>query len=466
MRKNNPPPPGADRVPPQDLDAEKALLGSMLMGESGQPWTLDELATIVGGPEAFYVPDHSLIFRVIVAAHAKDEPIELFSIVPALNAAQPRAEREWERYAIELAESFSNAASAEYYARRVRDCWQLREMIRLCSQTMDAAYGALAEPDGVCTDLTQGLERIERVRAVDREPERESELLTRLENPASNVTHKVHCGLGWLETNLDGGFDRGSLTVVGARPSCGKTSLGLGMSIDATQGSAGVSALFVSAEMSAEQIGQRLLCMRAGIAMHDLRSGKVPDLHFASERNQAALAASEAAGIWIVDGVTEVRAICALARSMVRRHTVGLVTVDYLQLLDLAGHHENRNLEVGAMVKMFKRLAVTTEAAVVILSQLTRASDNQDRKPRLSDLRDSGEIEAHVDNAILIHKGKDTHEELAPTTLIIAKHRQGNTGIAEVVYRKSTMSYEIRGAPEPIREPVAAAAGGDDAVPF
>ena len=208
--------------------------------------------------------------------------------------------------------------------------------------------------------------------------------------------------------------------------------------------------MFVSVEMSVAQIGLRLLSMRSGMSVRAIRAGEIEDAEFRTKRNKAALTAESGHMIHVLDGVTDVRAIASYAKRYVRKHSVRLVVVDYLGLCSIAGRFDRHDLKIAAMSALFKGLARDTGAAVVLLSQLSRASDKENRRPKLSDLRDSGSLEQDADVVVLIHRGKDEPGPVADTTLIVAKQRQGSTGDALVCYRKATMSYEARHiGPEP-----------------
>lgn len=428
-----------DRMMPQNLDAEKAVLGTLLSFGTREdlPWTIDDIRSIVDTP-AFYLPDHQLIFDVIMEAADVNEPMDFLAIVPRLQEKRPA--REWGDYAIELAESWSDLANAPFYAQQVRRVWQLREIIAVCHKAAEEAYtGRLASPEEIVERLTKRLGNLD---SSTSEAETTSEVaaLRSLENPR-NKSGKVPVALDRVGAMLDGGFERGSLTIIGARPSTGKTSLGLGLAVFAARSADGCAVLFVSAEMSVEQITLRLLSMRTRISLQRLRAGDVENDQFNREREWAVVQAG--LGRWIY--LTEKRKlndVTAAIRRSVRTHEVGLVIVDYLQLLSTDKSYESQNIRVGAMCKAFKHLASEQDIAVVLLCQLSRAAEGI--RPTLAHLRDSGEIEQDADNVILLHKTeRDANAELAKTDVILAKQRQGRIGVASLLYRKKTFSYEI-----------------------
>lgn len=433
------------RLPPQDLDAEMALLGAMLMSSTRDDlhWDLDEIRAIVR-PEAFYMPDHAKIARCVYEAHQAGEPIDLLSIGPRLNALGRCEAGDWTKFTVELAESFADLASAPFYARAVRAAWLKRELIRRLLKAVNEAYGPLADGNEIIGSLVDDLNKLDELSTGDREPKRESELLRGMANPRDVEDGRIPVAIGQLGYQLDGGLELGSLSVIGARPSCGKTSLGLGLCVHASRAADGRPSMFASCEMSWNQIAQRLLAMRSGLSVRRIRSGDVEDSEFEPARNKAVLDASQGCPVFVLDGVRDVRAIAAQIRKEVRRNDVALATVDYLQLCHIEGKFERHDLKIGAMTGLFKSLALDLNIAVVLLSQLSRASAAESRRPRLSDLRDSGNIEQDADNIILIHKDENATGEVCDTTLIVAKQRQGDTGDAYVVYRKPTMSYHAK----------------------
>ncbi len=440
----------ASRVPPADQDAERALLGAMLMVSATDhlTWDLDEIRAIIGGPHVFTIAEYRTIAKCVFDAEDAREPIEFVSIAPRLDAIEPRADGEWTATCVELAESFADVANAPFYARAVRRAWQKREFIRAALSAMDDAFGPLSEPSDLASSLIGRIERIERASQSDREPEHEADLMQSMANPADDAASKIPVGIGRLQAILGGGFDPGDLVVVGARPSCGKTSLGLGLAVHASKASEGCACLLVSAEMTTAQVLVRLLSMRSRLGVQAIRAGEIDEQQFRVERNRAAQQAHGEAeagrGLHVLDGVRDVRVIAAAIRRAARHRDVQLAVVDYLGLLDIPGTFDRHDLRIGTMVSIFKALAVDLGICVVVLSQLNRQSANEVRRPRLSDLRDSGEIEQHADTVLLLHRGNDDAGDLCESEIIVAKQRQGDTGTVPVHYRRATMTYESK----------------------
>ncbi len=336
---------------------------------------------------------------------------------------------------------------AALYARAIRRAWQLREVVQRCHRTVGDACDLGADPGEIIVRLTRALEGIDEASATDREALREGDLLRAIENPADQSSGvKVPVRLGELGYLLGGGLDGGTLTVVGARPSCGKTSLGLGLCVHASRAVNGCASLIVSVEMATGQVGMRLLTMRSGLAVQRVRAGDMGVDEFNPTRNKAAVEADQGFPVFVLDGVRDARAIAAYARRCVRRHGVRLIIIDYLGLCTMPGDYDRHDLRIGAMTGLFKSLALDTDTAVVLLAQLNRGPENRqgDQRPRMADLRDSGIIEQDADNVILIHREREPSGDACDTTLILDKQRQGQTGNAIVQYHRPTMQYRAR----------------------
>ena len=358
------------RQMPQDLDAEMALLGSMMMDRT----VIDDVRPIVPDAEAFAVPQHSIIFDALLAVHDAGLPMDLLAVTNELGKREQLAEAGGQECLIRLSESFADWSNAEFYAREVRRTHQKRRLIGLGNEVQNLGYEAFREPDDILAIIAQRMDVIERQGNGDRDAVGESDLLRNMPNPSNSQGRRVPVCIGKLGERLDGGLDGGTLTVVGGRPSTGKTSLGLGLAHHCVESSDGCPALFVSAEMTRDQVAQRLLAMRSGLDVSRIRSGNVDDDTFVRERNKAALSADASAqagrGLYILDGVTDVRAICSHIKRNARRNRIGLAVLDYLGLFDLRGKFDRHDLKLAAMTRAFKDVATGCDMAVVLLVQL------------------------------------------------------------------------------------------------
>ncbi len=433
---------------PINVDAERSVVGAMLMTASMPPdsimWDMSELRAIVTAA-AFTDPDCKTVFAAILKSVDEGEPVDSISLIPRLNAGPDSECGDWMRSCLVLMESVPSSANALFYAKEVRKAWQLRSIAHQCGLTEREACNQKADPSEIIAKLSKSLDSINEASATDQEAICEGEMISEMENPAGRTFGvKVPVTMGELGYLLGGGLDGGTLTIIGARPSCGKTSLGLGLCVHASRATEGCPSLFISLEMGVRQVALRLLSMRSGIAVQRIRSGCVGDDEFVLARNKAANEAYGGQPVLVLDRVRDARAISAFARRCVRRDGVRLIVIDYLGLCTMPGIYDRHDLRVGATTGLFKTLASDTDTAVVVLAQLNRGSDKDVRRPRMSDLRDSGIIEADADNVILIHREREPSGEACETTLILDKQRQGQTGNVLVQYHRPTMQYRAK----------------------
>ncbi len=436
-----------DKPLPMDLDAERGLLGSMLNAgpNKGAPWSIEDLEAIVDST-AFFDVDHRTIFNLLCRMHAAGEPIDIITVMAELKQSRPEAGGDWQPLLIGIAESVPDWSNAEHYAKLVRKAFQRRRLIQLGERAMRAGHDSNLEISQLISEFTTNALAIDEASIADREPSREADQLYRLEN--YRASDYVQVGLGQLEFALDGGLELGTLTICGARPSCGKTSLALTVARNAASAPENPAPVILfSIEMSCSQIAHRLLAARANLPLRRIRSGELTQSEFNEHRNRAAQEAESYEPIFIVDDIRDVHAICAVARRAVRKHGVRLIAVDYLGLIEMPGRFDRHDLKLAAISATFKYLAKQTGAAVLLCSQLNRRSSTEGRPPTLADLRDSGAIEQDADVVLLLNpREKETTQNLCATDIIIAKHRQGETSTVPVLYRRSTQTFE----PQPV----------------
>lgn len=432
-----------------DLDAELSLLGALLMRSAAGPgidWDAEDIAAIVPA-EAFYRPQHQKLYQIILETYRADEPIEMLSIEPKIAAVHEGTD--WTEELLGISESFADAQNARYYALRIRTAYLRRRVIQLCTDAIGRIGEPESDPSAVADWMATQIEGIESLSVVDKESIAERVLLEETPNPNTQSAIRVPVGVGRLGDVLGGGLEDGTLTVVGARPSRGKTSLGLGLCLYAAASTDGCPCVYVSAEMGQRQLAHRLIGMRTRLQISRIRSGDMGQAEFERARADAVAMVGreieQGREIRIIDGVTDVRQIRAMIRREVRQRGIGLAVVDYLGRLDIRGDFKRHDLMIGQIAKEFKNLSIESNLAVVLLCQLNRSATNDNnRRPRLADLRDSGLIEAEADTVVLVHvpDGNVDTNGVSETTLIVAKQRQGEIGDACVMYHKATMSYE------------------------
>ncbi|MEK6676610.1 MAG: DnaB-like helicase C-terminal domain-containing protein [Planctomycetota bacterium] len=423
------------RMPPHDTDAEMAVLGSLLMGCDD----FDEVVRILATPEVFYTPTHRTIFEHVRDMREADEPIDLLVFQDRLRRNKVDNIDDLCETATVCADSFADIGNATHYARIVAEQFRKRELIRLGDRLSREAYDVSHDSSELSAKYAGQIENVGSVNcsaSLDA-VELFTALAETLKNPAKQF---IPTGLLCLDMELSG-LERGAVTILAARPSVGKTALGLQFAVEAARdNSEGCSALFVSVEMPRMAIAARLVGLLAERSVASLRSGvlSVTDRHGAIEEAARMLSRDR---LFIIDDISNVRDIVAVARSHVRRG-VGLVVVDYLQLCQPGERSENRNLAVAAMSAAFKRLAQQTGAAVVVLSQLNRDLERSGRMPSLSDLRDSGAIEQDADVVMLLHREDESPiGDCVKIALKVAKNRNGPTFEAPLGFHRPTMRF-------------------------
>lgn len=441
--------PRADhRVPPQNLDAEESVLGSMMLSAEA----IADVVEIVQ-PEDFYRSANGRIYETIRSLYARGEPVDTITVVEALKRSDSLAEVGGHLYLRDLADQVPTPASAGYYAKIVADAALRRRLILAAADVMDLAYGAGDDADQVADAAEQ------RIYEVARREDREEMAVLRdlvdqamLDLESIQNRESAYTGLATGFRDLDeltSGLQPGNLIVVAARPGVGKSSLAINVARNVSVEGHPV-ALF-SLEMSRTEIGMRMLCAEARVPWDRIRNKRVgPDdwsrvVQAAEVLHDAAMHIVDAGNINIVD-------IRAKARRM-RTSRAGLsaIIVDYLQLMTSpqARRTENRQQEVADISRSLKLLAKELQIPVIALSQLNRNPEARaDKRPQLSDLRESGAIEADSDVVMFIHRDDADPAKKNQADLIIAKHRNGPTGTIPLYFEPSLTQFRnaARGA--------------------
>ena len=419
------------RPVPQDLDSERALIGAAMIGG---PAVVDEAMPLIRS-EMFFLADHRAIWDALVATHERGEPMDILALENELRRQDRLATCGGQSYLIDLAESFGDTANTAFYAKMVREHFQRRSLISLGIKLANDARDLVRSPEDVACAFVDQAEKL--VTRDDQEETDIADLLRRLpEYLAEQSSSFVKTGLEHFDSNFTG-LERGSVTVIAARPSVGKTALALFFCINAAVKQKIPSAFF-SVEMTVKGITTRVAAFLGERSMGDLRRQCTPeDLRHYAEVSIGRLGGTT---IFVHAQLDNVQDIVATARRHIRRDGIGLVVVDYLQLCKPAERCENNNLAVASMSSAFKRLAIQNDVAVVVLSQLRRG--NEDRPPVLSDLRDSGAIEQDGDTVILLHREDDTGAASVDLTLHVAKNRQGPTGQFMVAFDRPRMGFK------------------------
>ncbi|PTQ55399.1 MAG: Replicative DNA helicase [Candidatus Carbobacillus altaicus] len=428
-----------ERTPPHSLEAEQAVLGSILLdGEK-----ILAVSEIIG-PEDFYRGAHGRIYQTMLNIAEAGEPIDLITVSAALHAERALEDIGGAQYLTALLESVPTAANATYYAGIVAEKSLLRQLIRQATNIIESAYMAADEANHILVEAERRIGQLAirhtqkdfiPIADVLRDLYLEIERSAKQEAPPPGLTSGFHDLDGLL-----GGFKKNDLIIIAARPSVGKTAFALNIAQNIAIRHGQPVAMF-SLEMSVEQLAWRMLAAEATLSTQTLRKGQLAEKDW--EKLVFALTALGEAPIYIDDtpGITTMDMRARLKRLMREVGPLGLVVIDYLQLITgrLRGG-ENRQQEISDISRQLKSLARELEVPVIALSQLSRAVESrQDKRPMLSDLRDSGSIEQDADIVAFLYRDdyyNPETDEKNIVEIIVAKHRNGPTGRIKLAFLK------------------------------
>ena len=439
----------ATRVPPHNLNAEESLLGAMLLSRDA----VNTAAETGIGVEHFYKPAHQHVFDAMRSLLTIGEPIDPVTVADELRRVGLLDEIGGLDFLLQLQNSTPVIGNVGRYAKIVLDTASLRRLIGVASEIAEIAY---TEPD----DVTKALDEVEsRVFAVAEQRVVDStKPLRELLEEASDELEKrfeskvqltgVPTGFADLDAKILG-LQKSSLVIVGARPAMGKTAFALNVATNVAQKS-GLPVLIFSLEMSHSELTMRILSSEAGVESSKLRTGNLSVSEWTLINN--AIGRLDQQLIFLDDNprvtVMEIR---AKARRLKARYGgLGLIVIDYLQLMSGSGA-ENRQLEVSEISRNLKILAREMEVPVMALSQLSRQLETrQDKRPQLSDLRESGSLEQDADIVLFLHrpemfrndKGEAAENaEKGIAEVILSKHRAGPTGTVKLVFLAETTRF-------------------------
>lgn len=462
-----------DRTPPHHIDAERSLIGSILL----DPSVLNDVVELIPNGEMFYQESNGVIYQTLVETYEAHQTGDLVQLTESLRAKGLFDQVGGAEYLMELAEAVPSAANAPYYAKRIADSARLRKLIDAAGQILYDAYnqgGGGIDAAKSVIDLAE--KRIFDIASedVNAEPETLRELLLAEMERIEQADGKAVSGTSTGFTDLDemlSGLQPEEMVILAARPSMGKTAIALNIAEQIAFGGATpwapkkinnpVAVGVFSLEMARGSLVQRLLSARSGVDSNQLRTGRVSDSEW--DKLHRASAELAEAPIYIDDtpGMT-VLTLRAKARRMKQRHNIGCIVIDYLQLLSSpSSARESRQAEVGEISRSVKALARELKVPVICLAQLNRGAEQREgNRPKMSDLRESGSIEQDADVVMLLHResyyhrgepawdptspefDEDNREKLNLTELIIAKQRNGPTGTVKLTWDASTVRFK------------------------
>ena len=432
-----------DRVPPQNLDAERSVLGAMLLDAEAIPHVVEVL-----DEDFFYRDAHKKIYRAIISLFDRNEAVDILTSVEMLRKQGALEAVGGASYLAELLDAVPTAANVDYYAKIVREKALLRSLIAACTHVVTEAYDETGDPDDLLDNAEQLIFEIAEnklstpVLPVKDLVVESMERLERLARDQSGVTG-IPTGFRDLDQKLSG-LHNSELIIVAGRTAMGKTSFALNVAEHVGIKENRNVAIF-SLEMSNEQLVQRLLCSLGRVNWHNLRTGYLAQEEFA--KLPMAADRLSRAPIYIDDTPSiSILEIKAKSRRLKAAHKLDLVVVDYLQMVQGRGRTETRQQEVAEISRSLKALARELKIPVVALSQLSRQVDRREsHMPLLSDLRESGSIEQDADVVLLLHREWEytrNEENKRKAVLSVAKQRNGPTGSIDLVFEMDYSRFE------------------------
>jgi replicative DNA helicase len=428
----------ADRLPPQNIEAEQAVLGAIFL----EPSSLT-VASEVLIPEDFYRAAHQKIFNAMLKLNDEGKVVDLITVTEELAAAKLIEDTGGVSYLSELASSVPTAANIEYYARIVEEKSLLRRLIRTATEIASDGYSREDEVEALLSEAEKNILAVAQrknagsfhnikdvlVRTYDN--------IEEMHNRVGDITG-ISTGFAELD-RMTAGFQRNDLIIVGARPSVGKTAFALNIAANVATKTNENVAIF-SLEMGAEQLVMRMLCSEGNIDAQRLRTGSLTDDDWG--KLTMAMGSLSNSGIFIDDTpgvrISDIRSKC---RRLQQEHGLGMILIDYLQLILGNGRSgENRQQEVSEISRSLKQLARELKIPVIALSQLSRGVEQrQDKRPMMSDIRESGSIEQDADIVAFLYRDDYYDKESENKNIIeiiIAKQRNGPTGTVSLAFVK------------------------------
>lgn len=429
-----------ERVPPQNLEAEQSVLGSMMLSSEAIADVVELLQ-----PEDFYRSAHRTLFETMRAIYARGDPVDIITTTEELKRAGALEDIGGPLYVRDLSEQVPTPAGAGHYARIVSEAALLRRLINAAADIMQMGYSSPEDPEAAADEAEQRIYEVARREDRDQVAQVKDlidEAMVTLESIQNREAQYEGLPTGFRDLDaLMSGMQSGNLIVVAARPGVGKssfvTNLARNVAVDARE----PVGLF-SLEMSRWEIGMRLLCGEARVPWDRIRNKRVGAedwsniVQAAEKLHDAPLSIVDSGNVTIVD-------IRARARRLAtRKQGLGVIIVDYLQLMSHHRRVDNRQQEIAEISRSLKLLAKELGIPVIAVSQLNRDPERrQDKRPQLSDLRESGAIEQDADVVMFIHRDDTDVATKGTADLIVAKHRNGPTDTVKLAFLPSLTQF-------------------------
>ena len=430
------------KIPPHNLEAEQSVLGAMIINKDAINTAVEQLH-----PDDFYKEANKEIYRAIIDLYNKNEPVDLVTLSEELKKRDTLENIGGIQYLAELSGGVGLSSNIKYYCDIVEEKSILRRLILSCDNIMAKSYedseevnSIIEEAEKEIFDITQGRHRegfapIKEVLLAS---------FSKIEELAAHQGELTGLTTGFIDIDSKlSGLQDSDLILLAARPSMGKTALGINIAVNSAI-KADASVAIFSLEMSKEQLVQRMISSVAHVDLQKIISGSLDEeewlkvINIMAPLSQADIFIDDTAGISLL----EMKAKC---RRLKMEKGLDLVLIDYLQLMESESRHESRQQEISSISRGLKALAKEMECPVIALSQLSRAPElRSDHRPILSDLRESGAIEQDADVVMFLYRDEYYNEDSDKKNIgevIIAKHRNGPTGTVELVWKKEYTKF-------------------------
>lgn len=427
-----------DRIPPQNIEAEQAVLGAVLLEKN----TLITISDILIYDD-FYRAAHQNIYKAMIKISETGEPVDLVTLTANLQSNKILEEVGGVTYLTDLVNAVPTAANAEYYAKIIKEKAIIRKLIRVSTEIASTSYSSNEDVSDLISLAEKKILEISNRKtnsgfvSIKDVLEKTIDQIEFLHNNSGEVTGTIS---GYTDLDkITTGFQKSDLIIIAARTSVGKTAFALNIAQNVGCRGKTPVAIF-SLEMSAPQLVQRMISSEGNIDGHKLRTGSLDDSDWTkltiamSTLSEAPIYIDDTPGISIFD-------IRSKARRLKAEKGLSLIIIDYLQLINVRGKLDNRQQEISEISRQLKSIARELEVPVVALSQLSRAVEQrQDKRPMLSDIRESGSIEQDADLVAFLYREDYYDPETENKNIvevIIAKHRNGPTGKIELIFLKN-----------------------------
>ena len=423
------------KVPPQDIEAEQAVIGSMLTDQDAVVAAIETLK-----PEDFYREDNKIIYEAILNIYNRAEPIDIITLKSELSSMGKLDAVGGLEYIAQLPDKVPTTSNVDRYIKIVQDKAMLRNLIKTANEIISLGYDQTEDVEDVMDHAEKKIFDVmqrKNQKGYTSIKDILIESFTKLEELYNQKQHVTGVPTGFIELDKKtAGLHGSELILIAARPAMGKSAFALNIGTYAAT-RANIPVAIFSLEMSKDQIGNRILCSEALVDSNNVRTGELNDEELSKlaetsgELSQAQIFVDDTPGI----SVMEIRAKC---RKLKLEKNIGLVIIDYLQLIQGSGKSSSREQEIAEISRSLKILAKEIDVPVIALSQLSRAVESRpDHRPMLSDLRESGSIEQDADIVMFLYRDDYYNEESEKKNIaevIIAKQRGGSTGTVELAW--------------------------------